>query len=53
MQYKFGNIKQKLGKASDQFYTELESKVKDCEYSDLEECVLIDKIVCGVLDDAV
>ncbi len=52
IRYKFNKTDQKAD-TFDAYVTDLESKITDCEFKDLEDSLLVDRIVCGVREEAV
>ena len=44
---------QRPGEGFESYYTELRNTVKDCEFGSLEENLLRDRLVCGIIDEIV
>ena len=49
--HKFFTLMQKPDETIDQYVTELRTKAKNCEFGDLTESLIRDRIICGVPDD--
>ena len=50
--HKFFTRNQLSGESFDQFVTELRTKAATCEFGDLRESLIKDRIVCGIADDS-
>lgn len=48
MRHKFFTRSQEPGETIDQFVTDLRNKSKDCDFGDLVEGLITDRIVCGI-----
>ena len=44
---------QRPGEGFESYYTELRNTVKDCEFGSLEENLVRDRLVCGIIDEIV
>ena len=51
IRYHFNTSRQKDGESFDTYLTDLRNKIRDCEYGDLEDSLLRDRIVGGVRDE--
>ena len=51
IRHKFNNTNQKEGETFDEYLTELQTQIKDCEYGDLADSLLCSRIIDGVHDD--
>ena len=49
--HRFFTCNQKQGETIDQYVTELRSRSKSCEFGDLTESLIKDRIVCGIPDN--
>ena len=48
----FNTRAQKSGETIDEYVTDLRSKARTCEFGDLMDSLIRDRIVCGIEDDA-
>ena len=53
IRYNFNTRNQRPGEGFESYYTELRNTVKDCEFGSLEENLLRDRLVCGIIDEIV
>ena len=51
--YHFNTRQQKVGEKFDTYLIDLKTLIKDCEYGELADSLLKDRIVCGIIDDKV
>jgi hypothetical protein len=51
--YYFNTRQQKVGEKFDTYLIDLKTLMKDCEYGELADSLLKDRIVCGIIDDEV
>ena len=51
IRYRFNTTVQQEGQSFDSYLTELRNKVKTCDYGELENSLLKDRIICGIKDD--
>ena len=53
IRYNFNTRNQRPGEGFESYYTELRNTVKDCEFGSLEDNLLRDRLVCGIIDEIV
>ena len=51
IRYNFNTRNQRPGEGFESYYTELRNTVKDCEFGSLEDDLLRDRLVCGIIDE--
>ena len=51
IRYRFNTHNQKKGEQFDAYLTSLKAKVTECEYGDLEQSLLTDRIITGIHED--
>ena len=51
IRYNFKTRNQRPGEGFESHYTELKNTVKDCEFGSLEDNLLRDRLVCGIIDE--
>ena len=49
IRYNFNTRNQRPGEGFESYYTELRNTVKDCEFGSLEDNLLRDRLVCGII----
>ena len=47
----FNTRNQQIGENVDQYVTDLRNKAKTCEFGNLRDSLIQDRLVCGVLND--
>ena len=47
----FNTRHQQAGETIDQYLTDLKKKAKSCEFGDLNDSLIKDRVVCGILSD--
>ncbi|XP_067687858.1 uncharacterized protein [Haliotis asinina] len=50
--HRFFTCSQREGEKIDQYVTELKSRAKTCEFGDLHDSLIRDRIICGIASDA-
>ena len=50
-QHVFNTCKQHVGKTIDQYVTDLQTKAQTCEFTELKDSLIRDRIVCGITCD--
>ena len=53
IRYNFNTRNQRPGDSFESHYTALRNTVKDCEFGSLEDNLLCDRLVCGIIDEIV
>ena len=53
IRYNFNTRNQRPSEGFESYYDELRNTVKDCEFGSLEENLLRDRLVCGIIDEIV
>jgi hypothetical protein len=51
--YRFNTTNQLEGQKFDSWFIDLQNKIATCEYGQLRDSLMIDRIICGIRDDTV
>ena len=49
--HKFNTRNQQVGESIDQYMTDLKTKAQTCEFSNLKDSLICDRIICGIICD--